>query len=157
MQDGRLIPMRHLINVHRPRRIASVMLFVWLFAVFASWANACLVQPTAQPAAAHGHHGPPAAGADYVNAHEAAAVGAAHDSGPAQELCADFCETEQSIVVKAQPSKGEGAADTALFPPAALASWPAFVPGRLDPQWRPLAAPPPPGQPVAIAFLRLTL
>ena len=149
--------MRHLMNLHRPRRIASAMLLVWLFAVFASWANACLVQPPAQPAAAQAHHGQTAAGADHGGASEAAVGDAAQGADPAQALCADFCETEHSIVAKSQPSKGEVAADPALFPPTAIAGWPAFVPGRLDPRWRPLAAPPPPGPPVAIAFLRLTL
>jgi hypothetical protein len=149
--------MRHLMNLHRLRRIAPVVLFVWLFAVFASWANACLVQPPAQPATAHAHHGKTAAGTDHGDAIESAIANAAHDADPAQALCVDFCETEQSIVAKSQPSKGEGAADPALFSPTALAGWPAFVPGRFDPRWRPVAAAPPQGPPVAIAFLRLTL
>jgi hypothetical protein len=153
--------MRPLIHFHRPRRIASAMLFVWLFAVFASWANACLVQPAdppaTHPALARGHHGHAGEGSAHRGAHEPSAADPAPGSDPAQEVCAEFCEAEQSIVAKPQPSKGEGAADPSLFPPAALAGWPAFVPGRLDPRWRPLAAPPPPAAPVAIAFLRLTL
>lgn len=149
--------MRPLMHLHRPRRIASAMLFVWLFAVFASWANACLVQPAARPATAPGHHGQAGAGAAQRGAHGPAALDPTKGSDPAQEVCAEFCEAEQSIVAKPQPSKGDGAADPSLFPLAALAGWPAFVPGRLDPRWRPLAAPPPPAAPVAIAFLRLTL
>jgi hypothetical protein len=141
---------------HRPRRIASAMLFVWLFAVFSSWANACLLQAAAAPVIAHGHQGERGASAGHANAHEAAAGGAAHGSDPAQEVCASFCETEQGLVASPQPPKGEGAAEAALFPPTALASWPAFVAGRVDPRWRPLAAPPPAGPRVAIAFLRLT-
>jgi hypothetical protein len=144
-------------HLHRPRRIASAMLFVWLFAVFASWANACLVQPAARPATAPGHHGQAGEGSAHRGAHGPAAVDPTKGSDPAQEVCAEFCEAEQGIVAKPQPSKGEGAADPSLFPLAALAGWPAFLPGRLDPRWRPIAAPPPPAAPVAIAFLRLTL
>lgn len=149
--------MRPLMHLHRPRRIASAMLFVWLFAVFASWANACLVQPADPPAAGRVQHGHAGEGSAHRGAHEPSAAHPAPSSDPAQEVCAEFCEAEQSIVAKPQPSKGEGAADPSLFPLAALAGWPAFVPGRLDPRWRPLAAPPPPAAPVAIAFLRLTL
>ena len=149
--------MRPLMHLHRPRRIASAMLFVWLFAVFASWANACLVQPADPPAAARGHRGHAGEGAALRGAHEPSALHPAPGSDPAQEVCAEFCDAEQSIVAKPQLSKGEGAADPSLLPPMILAGWPAFSPGRLVPRWRPLASPPPPGAPVAIAFLRLTL
>lgn len=133
------------------------MLFVWLFAVFASWANACLVQPAGQSATVRGHHKLADAGAAQGDAHIVAAGGTTHDSDPAKELCADICDTGQSIVAKPQPSKGEGPADPSLFLAIAPAAWSAFVPGQLDPHWRPLAAPPPPRLRLAIAFLRLTL
>lgn len=149
--------MRPLMHLHRPRRLASALLFVWLFAVFASWANACLVRPVVQAASAGGHHGLAHAGARHAEAPLPAADGAAHDPDPAQEVCADFCDTGQSVVENRQPSKGEGAADPVLLPPLAHAAWPVFSAGPLDRPWRPLAAPPPPGLPVVIAFLRLTL
>jgi hypothetical protein len=153
--------MRPLMHLLPPRRIASAMLLVWLFAVFASWANACLVRPGAQsgayPTASRGFHGHADAGVRHGDPHRHADVAPTKGAGSAQEVCAEFCEAEQRIVAKPQPSKGDGAADPLLFLPTALSGWPAFLPGRLDPRWRPLAAPPPPAAPVAIAFLRLTL
>jgi hypothetical protein len=149
--------MRPLIRLHQPRRIASALLFVWLFAVFASWANACLVRPVVQAARAGGQHGLAHAASSHADAHLPAAHGASHDPDPAQEVCADFCDTGQSVVANPQPSKGDGTAEPVLFPPPTHAAWPAFSAGPHDRPWRPLAAPPPPGLPVAIAFLRLTL
>ncbi|MCW5664084.1 MAG: hypothetical protein KIT35_09635 [Piscinibacter sp.] len=140
----------------RPRRIASVMLLVWLFATVASWAHACLVQPSAVMAGVPEHHPHSIAGAPAVG-HVVAPHGTADEPDPARQACASFCESEQNIVAKAQPSKGDGAAVAAVLPPAAFDGWPALAPARAGPRWRPLAAPPPPGPPVAIAFLRLTL
>lgn len=73
---------------------------------------------------------------------------------PARQACASFCKTEQSMVAKPQPSKGDRGAAVGVPLPAVREGWPAFKPGRSEPRWRPLAAPPP-GPPVAIAFLRL--
>lgn len=134
------------------------MLFVWLFATVASWAHACLLQPSAATAAPTEHHPRIGARAHGGADHDAAAeAGATDEPDPARQACASFCETEQSIVAKAQPSKGDGGADAAVPLPAVHEGWPAFTPGRTEPRWRPLAAPPPPGPPVAIAFLRLAL
>lgn len=125
--------MRTLTRSTRTRRIAAAMLFVWLFAVAASWAHACLLREPA--AAADEHHHPPEA---------------------AQELCASFCDAEQRTVAKPQPTPGDDAGLAAAPAPAAELGWPVFTPGLALPRWRPLAAPPPPGPPVAIVFLRLT-
>lgn len=133
------------------------MLFVWLFAMLASWANACLVQPAAHPATERAHHVHAGAAAAHHDAHGPAAAHPTWESDPAQEVCAEFCEAEQSIVAQPQASKGVGAAEPTPFPPTVPAGWPLFVPGRLEPRWRPLAAPPPLRVHVAIAFLRLTL
>lgn len=146
-----------LMPLHRPRRPASALLLVWLFAVVVSWANACLVRPVAQAGPAGGHHGLAHAGASHADAHLRAADGTPHDPDPAQEICSDFCDTGQSVVANPQPSKGEGAAAPVLVPPLAHAAWPVFSAGPLDRPWHPLAAPPPPGPPVALAFMRLTL
>jgi hypothetical protein len=128
--------------IQRPRRIATAMLFVWLLATFASWAHACLVPPSAATANLRGHH---------------LQTGGAHDPDPARQACASFCETGQSFVAKAQPAKADSGADALMPLPVAIAGWPAPAVRRTEPRWRPLAAPPPPGLPVAIAFLRLTL
>lgn len=151
-------PMPRAQRLRQPRRIAATMLIVWLFATFASWANACLVQPSAVAANPLEHHrrlGPGAySGGDH---HAAAQTRGTDDPDPARQACASFCETEQSIVAKAQPSKGDIGSDAAMPPPATSGGRPALTAGRTEPRWRRLAAPPPPGPPVAIAFLRLTL
>lgn len=135
------------------RHIASVMLFVWLFAVAASWAHACILQAE-RPSDRHGR-------GDFVashgSSHEAAGAKGTHEPDAALQACASFCETEQNIVTKAQSAKTDGAADLPALVAQVFAWWPAFTPGRAEVRWRPLAAPPPPGPPVAIAFLRLTI
>jgi hypothetical protein len=136
------------------RRIVAMMLFVWLFAVAASWANACILQPEGS-----GEH-PVRNGLtvlhDPGHAHDAGA-GEPHESDPALQACVNFCDTGQSIVAKAQPAKGDSSADPSALFVQVVATWPAFTPGEAEVRWHPPAAPPPPGPPVAIAFLRLTL
>lgn len=131
------------------------MLFVWLFAVVASWANACILQP--ERSRDHRDRSavvaPPAGPSPDV----AADARGTHESDPARQACASFCETEQSIVTKTQPGKGDGCLESSALVPLDVACWSAFTPGHAEVRWRPLAAPPPPGPPVAIAFLRLTL
>jgi len=136
------------------RRIASVMLFVWLFAVAASWAHACILQPE-RPS---GHHARGDLVAPHGLSHEAAAdANGTPEPDPALQACASFCETEQNIVTKAQSAKTDGAAELPAPVAQVFACWPAFTPGRAEVRWRPLAAPPPSGPPVVIAFLRLTI
>lgn len=150
--------MRHVHALRRPRRTATVMLLVWLLATFASWANACLVQPPTASSAQGPHRWVGVAEATHGAADDAVAAAdrtRAPDPGP--QACASFCETEQSIVAKAQPSKNDLGADQAVLPSSAVDGWTAFTPGRSELRWRPFAAPPPPGTPVVIAFLRLTL
>lgn len=138
--------------------MASVMLFVWLFAVFTSWANACLVQPSAATPDLRAHHERFETGTDHDPAHHAAAgAGTTQAPDPAQEACASFCAAEQGIVAKAQPWQADSGVQPCVLAMAGFDGWPALTHGRADPRWRPLAAPPPPGPPVAIAFLRLTL
>lgn len=130
------------------------MLFVWLFAVAASWANACILQPESPG----DHHGRSGFVAPHGSSHEAAAdAPGTHDPGPAAQACASFCETEQNIVAKAQSSKADGAAEQSALVAQVVACWPAFVPGRAEVRSHRLAAPPPSGPPVVIAFLRLTI
>jgi hypothetical protein len=131
------------------------MLFAWLFALSASWANACVLQPgfsgdhheLGRVVAPHG--GP----THEINA----GADESHESDPALQACVSFCDTEQNIVTKAQPTKGDGSAEPSTVVVQVVASWPAFAPGHAEFRWRPLAAPSPPGPPVAIAFLRLTI
>lgn len=136
------------------RHIASVMLFVWLFAVAVSWANACILKPESSS----DHHARGGFVAPHGSSDEAAAgANGTHEPDSALQACASFCETEQNIVTKAQSAKTDGAAELPALVAQVFACWPAFTPGRAEVRWRPLVAPPPPGPPVAIAFLRLTI
>jgi hypothetical protein len=144
---------------HRQQRhIASALLFVWLFAVAASWANACLLRPAAAAEGRHGQHADhdlmAARGGNHGPAGDA---GHSHEPDPAQQTCASFCDIEQSIVAKAQPAPGDGAVHQADLAAQPAVCWPALPLPPAEACWRPLAAPPPPGPPVAIAFLRLTI
>lgn len=130
------------------------MLFVWLFAVVASWANACILQSESSS----GHHARRGFVVPHGSSHEAAAgANGTHEPDPALRACSSFCETERNIVTKAQSAKADGAAEQPALGAQVFACWPAFTPGRTEVLWRPLATPPPPGPSVAIAFLRLTI
>lgn len=141
----------------RTRHIASAMLWVWLFALVASWANACILQPSGAATDVRGHHARSQLAAQHASVHEGTGnASGPHQPDPAQEACASFCDTERSIVAKVQPAKGDGAADPLALATALFNPWPAVAPGRAPARWRPLTAAPPPGPPVVIAFLRLT-
>lgn len=130
------------------------MLFVWLFAVAASWANACILQPESSS----DHHARRGFVVPHGSSDEAVAgANGTHKPDSALQACSSFCETEQSIVTKAQSAKADGTAELPALVAQVFACWPAFTPGRAEVRWRPLAAPPPPGPPVVIAFLRLTV
>lgn len=130
------------------------MLFVWLFAMAASWANACVLRPENLS----DHHVRGGLVAPHGSSPEAAAdADGTHESDLSLQACASLCETEQSIVTKAQPAKADGAAELSALVAQVFAWWPAFTPGHAEVRWRPLAAAPPPGPPVVIAFLRLTI
>jgi hypothetical protein len=156
--SGSLRPTSLMLSHRRARRIASTMLLAWLLATFASWANACLVQSSIATLHAPFHLERFGSAADYDAAHGEAAVAApASEFDPALQACLSFCETEQSLVAKAQQAKGDDGANVPLLPPSGLGVWLAFTRVWSEPRWRPLAEPPPSGPPVAIAFLRLTL
>ena len=134
------------------------MLFVWLFAITASWANACILRPSAAAEGSHGHHASRDLMAVPGGSHgHAGDARHSHEPDPAQEACASFCDIEQSIVAKAQPAKGDGAVQQATLAAQPAVCWPALPLPPAEIRWHPLAAPPPPGPPVAIAFLRLTI
>lgn len=150
--------MRFPLCLRRKRQIVSAMLCVWLFAIAASWANACILQPSAAAEGSHGYHASRDLMATQGGSHgRAGEAGHSHEPDPAQEACASFCDIEQSIVAKAQPSKGDGATQQAMLAAQPAVCWPALTLPPAEAHWRPLVAPPPPGPPVAIAFLRLTI
>ena len=135
-----------------------MLLIVWLFALIASWAHACILQPWGTAAGSREHHEHIGLVARHDSSHEGAAEArGTHEPDAAQKACASFCETEWNIVAKAQPVKRDGVADPFALVAQANTCWPAFSPGRAEIRWRPPSAPPPPGPPVAIAFPRLTI
>jgi len=135
----------------RPRTrasIAKMLLFVWLFAIVASWANACLLAP-------RGDH------AGAVSEHAAAlATGTAdtsdgdHRDDPGRVACQDLCDETQGAIPKYASSGDLG---PMAAPMIAGALWSLSVFGGNLPRERPLAAAPPPERPVAIRFLRITI
>jgi hypothetical protein len=143
--------MHHLIGRHRTRRIASVMLFVWLSAVLTSWANACLVSSPGELAHGAVHH--LVAGAAQGTTSASQSPAADH----ALAACEDFCEMERSVVAQAQTKKGlVDTTFTTLILQAADVSWPAIAIWRNEPRRHWLAHPPSSGPSLTIAFLRLT-
>lgn len=142
--------MRPLARLHRPRRLASVMLFVWLSAMLASWANACILNAPPERAHAPEYH-------RWATAeHGADNASKARSPDLALAPCEDFCEMERSVISRAQNTKDVADAGTAVIPQAAHVSWPADAPWRLGQRWYPPALRPPSGPPLTIAFRRLT-
>lgn len=137
-------------HAHRTRNIARVVLFAWLFAVMASLANACVLSGDER---SQGLEYPHSTGVDS-HARQLSHAGEHHGSSPAEEACKGFCDLEQSAVLKAPSS---GALDLATPPLSKIDIWstlptPASVRVALAAYGEP-----PPGPPVAIRFLRLTI
>ena len=133
--------------------VLKTMLFVWLFAIAAGWANACLVQ--ARPAS-HGHEGAPGSSGRLALLVSAAGDATVHpgDHGAAADACLSFCDSEQGAIPKLKLPVLEDP-DVEHAAPAWMAlAW--SVERRPARAGRP-AAQPPPDPPVAIRFLRLTL
>lgn len=151
--------MNPLPNQRSRRRTAFAMLALWLFALSAGWANACLLQQRGTHA--HGASSDPAAAAHEVVV-LAGHLGAdsAHDdegsgAGPAGKACLKACDDGTQAVVKL-PSDFDPA-NVAMAPPvatiwvaqaAALATAPA--------EWG-AAAPPGVGPPLRTRYSRLAL
>lgn len=132
-----LVDMSFTTCTSRTRFIARVMLFVWLFSLAVGVANACVVQ--------QGRFEAPMPG--MAGVHDSRAPDAS------QQACKSFCDAEQSAVAKTKlPVLWEA-------PPMVVSThaWRAFDVASVQSTWRIAAAAPPPGLPVAIRFLRLTL
>lgn len=135
----------------RPRTTASIaktLLFVWLFAIVASWANACLLESRADHLrGATDHVAATTTGAAHVPE-------ADHPDDPGRAACLDLCDDEQSAVPKVATP---GVPDLMATPMVATLPWSLAAVEAGFPRERPLAAAPPPQRPVAIRFLRLTI
>lgn len=115
--------------IRRPRtlrRIATAMLLFWLFAIGASWANACVLQNQQTHAHADAVEGDHAF--STVTAGHGGAVPSHADDGDAGDLvCLDLCDAASQSCV--QPDGAPGAVDLTDGPPLLLAA-----------AWAPVAA-----------------
>lgn len=122
---------------HR-RSVASLVLGMWLLAMFVGIANACL---PGQGAAAH-----PAA-------HQSMAMGDHHQDGSAPPDCAQFCNDDLPLFAKLKLVQDLPAAQPLLVTPF-------DVPAAVDPSTRVVPthlAHPPPDVPLYLRSLRLAL
>lgn len=102
------------------RRTALTLLLVWLFAITASWANACVLQ--ARNTHLHGSVDPQtlSAHAPLVSpGHLGADADHPENVGAAKSSCLKFCGDGAQTLVKATP--GFDLLDLPLAPPLALA------------------------------------
>lgn len=151
--------MNPLPNQRSRRRNAFAMLALWLFALSAGWANACLLQQ-------RGTHAHEASGNVAVTAHEvvvlAGHIGAdsAHDdegagARGAGKACLKVCDDGTQVVVKA-PSSFD-LSDIAMAPPVATI-WVSQAAALLPAPWElGAAAPPGVGPPLRTRYSRLAL
>lgn len=128
------------------RRTTWLTLVVWLLALGASVANACLLTPAGPPAALVSY---PAAGV-----HGAGATPAHHRGGDAGPLgCLKFCGDSASLLAKSHPQAPDLDHPIALapqawsLPPSTTGQELLRSPHRRDPT----------GPPIPIRLLRLTL
>jgi hypothetical protein len=133
--------------------VLKTMLVVWLLSIGAGFVNACLVQGGLGPHGLAGLRESPPGG--HVPAHAASDAAVGHDGrDTAADACLSFCDSEQGTIPNLKlPAFGDLDADqTAL-------AWvaPPWSTDRRPARGRHPTAQPPPGLPVAIRFLRLTL
>ena len=134
------------------RRIASVMLVFWLFALGAAWANAC----TLQERGTHVHTATAvAAGAPAVSAgHVGVVDDHSTDSSPGQAPCLKVCEDTSQSLVK-WPS-GIDLPALAMQAPITL-TWSALVSALDAPQPAPIRHSSRAGPPLRTLYSRLAL
>jgi len=139
-------------NAPSKRRIASVMLVFWLFALGAGWANACILQERGT----HVHSATAvAAGAPAVSAGHAGVVGDhSTDSSPGQAPCLKVCDDTSQSVVK-WPS-GLDLPALAMQVPISL-TWSASVAALDAPQPDRIEHPARAGPPLRTLYSRLAI
>lgn len=136
---------------HRPRttaRVASTLLLIWLLAVVASWANACVLDPIA------GHANQAAESAGLL--HEAAphASGGEHHGDAGHAACLERCDGERRVIPK---TSAAAVPDLVAVPLFAIVQWSPVVQAASPMHKAAPTAAPPPERPVAIHFSRLTI
>lgn len=146
-------------SASRTRFIAKVMLFVWLFSLAVGVANACVLQQGRFDTPMQDRRAElqsPQSADQAVVAVPMPGMAGAHDPrapDASQQACKSFCDSEQSAVAKTKPPVLWDAPPMVVFTHA----WRTFDVASVQSTWRIAAAAPPPGLPVAIRFLRLTL
>lgn len=125
-------------------------MFFWVFGIAAGWANACLLQdrPFAQG------HGRDAAMLAHQDGAVARGVASFADADAGLEACVSFCDSEQRAIPKLE-LPALAAFDVAHA--TTVVAWAPRVVEHTAGLARLLAPPRPPGPPVAIRFLRLTI
>ncbi|MEO6030951.1 MAG: hypothetical protein ABIP61_03440 [Burkholderiaceae bacterium] len=142
-------------KTHTKRRTVHMVLLVWLFAMTAGWANACLLDErgtqwhgpsvVGSPTALVFHALPSQAGVD---------VGHFENAGPDKSACLKVCGDDSQPVVKL--ASGVALTDVAMAPPVALI-WPTPV-AALERNSAWLASPArSPGVPLRTCLARLAL
>ncbi len=128
-----------------------MMVFVWMFALMTSFANACILGGGA-PAKSFGHPHIAAGGSDVG----IVGVGSHHDHehGATKAACKSFCDREQGTILKSDASLGPDI-DSAPLPQAD--PWPAPSTRAATSVSIAACREPPPGPPVTIRFPRLTI
>jgi hypothetical protein len=139
-------------NARRKRRITSVMLVFWLFALGAGWANACVLQERET----HGHTATAVeAGAPAVSAgHVGVVDDHSADSSPGKAPCLKACDDSSQGLVK-WPS-GMDLPDLAMLPLPAMA-WSASVASLDAPQAARIEYPARASLPLRTRYSRLAL
>jgi hypothetical protein len=147
--------MNPLPNQRSRRRTAFAMLALWLFALSAAWAHACLLQQRGTHA-----HGASNSATDVVVLAGHIGADSAHDdegsgAGPADKACLKACDDGTQAVVKL-PSSFDPA-DVAMAPPVATI-WVSQVAALAPAPWElGAAAPPGVGPPLRTRYSRLVL
>ncbi len=138
---------------HHKRSIAFTILLVWMFALLSGVANACLTEPSGEPA----HGGTYASQAEHpapVAAHPAAEQ-AQHDGQPDKASCQKACDESSQTLLKQLPKLDTPGLQTAAPPNPTQAIDLHTAPAALV--RAALAAVPPPSPPPRVQFSRLAL
>ena len=139
-------------QTQRLRRFAIHVLFAWLFALGTGFANACVVQEQVRQSAhsvMNGHRAP------VIHTSSDCAAGHDHAAHARNAPCEQFL-SDRSALPNAAKQQSHSTSEVSLAPapaaiPVVLATPEAAGTVKSEPER------PPPGIPIPIAFLRLTL
>lgn len=137
------------------RRTAFTVLLVWLFAIAAAWANACVIQD--RQTHIHGSEDPQTVSVQtplVSPGHLGADSDHPENAGAAKSACLKFCGDGAQTLAKATP--GIDLLDLPMAPPLALAWTTRRAAAAPASAWLEFPAPSP-GLPLRIRFSRLAL